>query len=46
MINCSEYILVFLIHVLAHDDKFPSENCQDEGAYAEFCRYYRTLFLC
>lgn len=37
MTNCPEYIIVFLIHVLAHEENFPSENCQDEDAYAEFC---------
>ncbi|XP_020260052.1 sister chromatid cohesion protein PDS5 homolog A isoform X2 [Asparagus officinalis] len=37
MTNCPEYITVFLLHVLAHDKSFPSENCQDEDAYAEFC---------
>ncbi|RZC54499.1 hypothetical protein C5167_013360 [Papaver somniferum] len=32
-----EYILVFLIPVLAHDLGFSSENCQDEETYAQFC---------
>ncbi|KAI3984094.1 hypothetical protein MKX01_035221 [Papaver californicum] len=32
-----EYILVFLIPVLAHDLGFPSENCHDEESYAQFC---------
>ena len=32
------YIVVFLIHVLAHDDGFPSEGFQDEGVYADLCR--------
>ncbi|MCL7026648.1 hypothetical protein MKW94_016571, partial [Papaver nudicaule] len=32
-----EYILVFLIPVLAHDLGFPSESCQDEETYAQFC---------
>lgn len=32
------YILVFLIHVLAHDTGFPSEGCQDEQMYANLCR--------
>ncbi|MQL79402.1 hypothetical protein Taro_011839 [Colocasia esculenta] len=31
------YIVVFLIHVLAHDQGFPSGNCQDEETYAKFC---------
>ncbi|XP_073000395.1 sister chromatid cohesion protein PDS5 homolog B isoform X2 [Typha latifolia] len=32
------YIVVFLIHILAHAREFPSENCQDIVVYAEFCR--------
>lgn len=43
MTNCPEYIIVFLIHFLAHNEKFPSENCQDEYTYAEFCRYDRSV---
>ncbi|PIA47377.1 hypothetical protein AQUCO_01400210v1 [Aquilegia coerulea] len=31
------YIMVFLIHVLAHDPCFPPENCHDEEIYARFC---------
>ncbi|CAL9070064.1 unnamed protein product [Musa banksii] len=31
------YIVVFVIHVLAHDKNFPSDNCQDQDVYAEFC---------
>ncbi|XP_021284773.1 sister chromatid cohesion protein PDS5 homolog A isoform X2 [Herrania umbratica] len=31
------YIVVFLIHLLAHDAGFPSEDCQDEAIYAQFC---------
>ncbi|XP_074573683.1 sister chromatid cohesion protein PDS5 homolog B [Curcuma longa] len=30
------YVVVFLIHLLAHDKKFPPDNCQDYEAYAEF----------
>ncbi|XP_042393819.1 sister chromatid cohesion protein PDS5 homolog A-A-like isoform X1 [Zingiber officinale] len=30
------YVVVFLIHVLAHDKNFPPDNCQDYEAYAEF----------
>ncbi|THG17239.1 hypothetical protein TEA_014995 [Camellia sinensis var. sinensis] len=30
------YIVVFLIHVLAHDSGFPPENCGDEEIYAQF----------
>ncbi|KAK1310260.1 hypothetical protein QJS10_CPA08g00677 [Acorus calamus] len=37
MVNQPEYIVVFLIHVLAHDPVFPSEYCQDEFVYARFC---------
>ncbi|XP_008785877.2 sister chromatid cohesion protein PDS5 homolog A [Phoenix dactylifera] len=37
MTSYPEYIVVFLIHILAHDHDFPSENCHDEDAYAEFC---------
>ncbi|OVA03847.1 hypothetical protein BVC80_8065g3 [Macleaya cordata] len=37
MTSYPEYILVFLIHVLAHDLGFPSENCQDEEIFARFC---------
>lgn len=32
------YIVVYLIHVLAHDTGFPSEGCQDEQMYADVCR--------
>ncbi|XP_023643713.1 sister chromatid cohesion protein PDS5 homolog A isoform X2 [Capsella rubella] len=31
------YMIVFLIHVLAHDPDFPSEDCRDEIVYARFC---------
>ncbi|KAF9687215.1 hypothetical protein SADUNF_Sadunf02G0070500 [Salix dunnii] len=31
------YIVVFLIHVLAHDAGFPPDGCQDEQLYAQFC---------
>ncbi|XP_057974992.1 sister chromatid cohesion protein PDS5 homolog B isoform X2 [Malania oleifera] len=31
------YIVVYLIHVLAHDKGFPAENCMDEEIYAQFC---------
>jgi len=33
------YIVVFLIHVLAHDAGFPPDGCQDEQVYAQFCRW-------
>ncbi|URD78431.1 Sister chromatid cohesion protein PDS5 [Musa troglodytarum] len=29
------YIVVFVIHVLAHDKNFPSDNCQDQDVYAD-----------
>ncbi|XP_062078396.1 sister chromatid cohesion protein PDS5 homolog B isoform X2 [Humulus lupulus] len=31
------YIVVFLIHLLAHDKDFPLEDCQNEELYAQFC---------
>lgn len=31
------YILVFLIHVLAHDEDFPPEKYQDEHIFCHFC---------
>ncbi|KAA8538477.1 hypothetical protein F0562_027977 [Nyssa sinensis] len=37
MMDYPVYIVVFLIHVLAHDSGFPPENCQDEEIYARFC---------
>ncbi|XXG74106.1 hypothetical protein AAC387_Pa07g2909 [Persea americana] len=36
MTSCPEYVVVFLIHVLAHHPDFPSES-QDEDSYARFC---------
>ncbi|KAJ7965575.1 sister chromatid cohesion protein PDS5-like A isoform X1 [Quillaja saponaria] len=41
MTNCPAYILVFLIHILAHDSDFPPEGCLEE-TYARFCS---PLFL-
>ncbi|XP_065880511.1 sister chromatid cohesion protein PDS5 homolog B [Euphorbia lathyris] len=35
--NYPAYIVVFLIHVLAHNDGFPPEDCEDEKAYTYFC---------
>ncbi|KFK42149.1 hypothetical protein AALP_AA2G217700 [Arabis alpina] len=35
--DCPAYMIVFLIHVLAHDPEFPSEDCRDEHVYARFC---------
>ncbi|XVF64578.1 hypothetical protein PTKIN_Ptkin09bG0180000 [Pterospermum kingtungense] len=32
------YIVVFLMHLLVQDVGFPSEDCQDEAIYAQFCR--------
>ncbi|KAJ0969546.1 hypothetical protein J5N97_022423 [Dioscorea zingiberensis] len=37
MTNYPEYVIVFLIHILAHDPRFPPENCEDEDIYAEIC---------
>ncbi|KAL0314313.1 UNVERIFIED_CONTAM: Sister chromatid cohesion protein pds5 [Sesamum angustifolium] len=34
--NHPVYIVVFLIHVLAHATDFPSSECQDEKLYARF----------
>ena len=39
VIDFPAYIVIFLIHLLAHDRGFPSEDCQDEETYAQFCRY-------
>lgn len=38
LIDYPAYTVVFLIYLLAHDAKFPPENCQDEEIYAQFCR--------
>lgn len=37
--NHPAYIVVYLVHVLAHLEDFPSDDSLDEGAYAEFSRY-------
>lgn len=37
-INHPVYIVVFLIHVLAHDPSFPAPDCRDGNIYAEFLR--------
>ncbi|CAA2988300.1 sister chromatid cohesion PDS5 homolog A isoform X2 [Olea europaea subsp. europaea] len=34
--DCPAYIIVFLVHVLAHDTSFPDPDCQDEDVYAQF----------
>ncbi|KAL2520021.1 ARM repeat superfamily protein [Forsythia ovata] len=34
--DCPAYIIVFLVHVLAHDTSFPAPDCQDEDVYAQF----------
>ncbi|CAA0827902.1 ARM repeat superfamily protein [Striga hermonthica] len=34
--NHPAYLVVFLIHVIAHDPNFPSPDCRDENIYAEF----------
>ncbi|XP_022773243.1 sister chromatid cohesion protein PDS5 homolog A-like isoform X3 [Durio zibethinus] len=38
IVDYPAYIVVFLIHLLVHDADFPSEDCQDEATYAQFCR--------
>lgn len=40
--NHPVYLVVFLIHVLAHDPSFPAPDCGDEKIYAEFLRYSLT----
>lgn len=35
--NCPEYTIVYIIHILAHDVNFPSEECQDDNAHNTFC---------
>ena len=39
VLDYPEYMVVFLVHVLAHDVDFPPDNCQDEELYAWLCRY-------
>ncbi|KAL7117964.1 hypothetical protein ACP275_03G105700 [Erythranthe tilingii] len=34
--NHPVYLVVFLIHVLAHDPNFPNPDCRDEKTYAQF----------
>ncbi|KAK9271081.1 hypothetical protein L1049_026670 [Liquidambar formosana] len=41
IIDYPVYIVVFLIHILAHDKDFPPEGCQDEEMYARFCSAIR-----
>ncbi|KAK9758406.1 hypothetical protein RND81_01G227500 [Saponaria officinalis] len=38
MTDCPEYIVVFLLHALAHDDEFPPVDSHDEEQFAHFCR--------
>lgn len=38
------YVVVFLIHLLAHDKEFPLEECQDETLCARFCRYVYSQY--
>lgn len=42
----SACLVVFLIHVLAHDRNFPASDCEDVKIYAEFMRYRKLLFGC
>ncbi|KAH0466271.1 hypothetical protein IEQ34_006374 [Dendrobium chrysotoxum] len=37
IVNTPEYIVVFLIHILAHDQGFTSERLEDKDFYPEFC---------
>ncbi|TYG84206.1 hypothetical protein ES288_D01G231300v1 [Gossypium darwinii] len=37
IVDYPAYLVVFLIHLLAHDEGFPPEGCQDEAIYAQFC---------
>lgn len=38
------YVVVFLIHILAHDTGFPPEDCEDEGIIAQFfCPFFSLL---
>ncbi|XP_028553543.1 sister chromatid cohesion protein PDS5 homolog A-B [Dendrobium catenatum] len=37
IVNTPEYVVVFLIHILAHDQGFPSERLEDKDFYPEFC---------
>lgn len=36
----SSCLIMFLIHVLAHDRNFPAPDCEDAKIYAEFMRYH------
>lgn len=40
------YIVVYLIHSLAHNKDFPHEDCQNEELYAQFCRYIYSWTDC
>lgn len=37
-------LVVFLIHVLAHDHNFPAPDCRDVKIYAEFIWYSELFF--
>lgn len=37
------YMIVFLIHVLAHDTDFPTVECRDEEMYIRFFRLVADL---
>ncbi|XP_022768195.1 sister chromatid cohesion protein PDS5 homolog A-like isoform X10 [Durio zibethinus] len=37
IVDYPAYLVVFLIHLLVHDEGFPPEGCQDEAIYAQFC---------
>ncbi|XVF36899.1 hypothetical protein REPUB_Repub19eG0098700 [Reevesia pubescens] len=37
IVDYPAYLVVFLIHLLVHDEGFPSDDCQEEAIYAQFC---------
>ncbi|GMH17169.1 hypothetical protein Nepgr_019010 [Nepenthes gracilis] len=43
MLNYPAYVVVFLLHVLAHDPGFPPENCQDREVYVQFFRPFASV---
>jgi len=43
--NCAAYVVVFLLHVLAHDAVFPPLNSNSEELFAQFCRYRFVLLF-
>lgn len=45
VVDNPSYVVVFLIHVLAHSTNFPPKDCLDEKLYAQHFRY-ASLYLC